>query len=649
MIDRFLRWMIAGLLTAGLAAGVLSGAGPALADEDTTDGGEPSSQSSDAGTESSKDNDSPADKPARVEPTPADDDESRSPSDDDDAPTDGADVVEESETDEDESAVSEDEPAVDDKDSARTRDTTQPETTDAVEEHVVVEPDDVNPAPAEEPAEVVVDTTDPTPLESETPLEQAPAPSPPSTPNVVETISAAVTSMVTSLNPFAADDDSPLDPAAQTPLWTLAAAARREFETGFQSPTLADPADALTTSEVLPAAAAAPAAQPTLINVIGTLAWGVFDAFTKLVLGPPVVPPGSSVTVGQSTLQIDCGDGYLADADWYYPKTGQPEKFIYFQHGFPARAGVYNLTLTELAERNNAIVVAPSITSNYFACDGCSLTADAMHAAVARLFEGDRAALLASARAAGFEGALPTDFVLSGQSAGGMLAAGASGYFYASAPAAKKADMVGVLLFDTSAANGALARALDKLPSSVPVLHIAGTPTVINNGGDASQVLLAKRPGQFNGVQLVGGSHSDAFQSSAYFGLVQALVGLTFGPSRPENVEAVQVLSQGWIADMYAGRVYAPATRKGIYGNPAQPGQAVIDIPTDAGLARGYVLPGPPPALSPIEMFVAGLLQSINSNDFATCAADVDTAVSETVVYSSAAAGRIARGSACSS
>ena len=158
--------------------------------------------------------------------------------------------------------------------------------------------------------------------------------------------------------------------------------------------------------QALTVAAAQPAVAPTgpsLINVIGTIAWSVFDAVIKAVDVPPVMPADSSVTFGRSTLEIDCGDGYIADADWYFPKSGEPEKFIYFQHGFPARAFVYDVTLRELAERNNAIVVAPSITSNYFACDGCSLTADPMHEAVAHLFEGDRAALLASARAAGFE------------------------------------------------------------------------------------------------------------------------------------------------------------------------------------------------------------------------------------------------------
>ncbi|AMO60077.1 esterase/lipase [Mycolicibacterium phlei] len=363
-------------------------------------------------------------------------------------------------------------------------------------------------------------------------------------------------------------------------------------------------------------------ARPTLINIVGTLVWSVADFVINLIVGPPVVVPGSGVSAGRSTVKIDCGDGYRVQTDWYFPTEGQPDKLIYFQHGFLSPAATYNVTLTELARRNNAIVVAPSITSNYFACDSCSLTADQMHAAVAELFAGDRTALQESAAAAGFEGTLPTQFVLAGQSAGSILAAGTAGYYYEKAADDRKADLVGVLLYDGSAANGALARALDKLPADLPVLQIAGVPAVVNNGGEANAVLAEKRPGQFTGLQLVNGAHSDAFRSSIYGGLVQAFVGLVFGQSTPENVEAVQVLPQGWLTDMYAGRVFDENTRTGIYGPVGAPGTSIVDIPTSAGPARGYVLPGPASSLSPIERVFATLLHSINADDYAVCAAD---------------------------
>ena len=175
-------------------------------------------------------------------------------------------------------------------------------------------------------------------------------------------------------------------------------ASTAETATTFDAP----PSPAAARFVMTAAPQVAPAPRPSLLNVVGSFFWGLFDLAVKLVDFPPAVPPGSTVTAGRGTLQIDCGDGYTTDADWYFPTEGEPDKFIYFQHGFPARAGFYNLTLAELAERNNAIVFAPNITANIFACDACALSGEPMQAAVARLFEGDRAALLASATAAGY-------------------------------------------------------------------------------------------------------------------------------------------------------------------------------------------------------------------------------------------------------
>ena len=57
---------------------------------------------------------------------------------------------------------------------------------------------------------------------------------------------------------------------------------------------------------------------------------------------------------------------------------------------------------------------------------------------------------------------------------------------------------------------------------------------------------------------------------------------------------------------MYERRVYDPATRTGVYGDPGEPGEVVIDIPTDAGVAHGYVLPGPTPRLTLIDPHLRG-------------------------------------------
>ena len=286
-------------------------------------------------------------------------------------------------------------------------------------------------------------------------------------------------------------------------------------------------------TEQLAVAAQTPAAPttattsgPTLINVIGTAAWNLLDFASKILAGPPSVPADSSVTVGRSELAID---GYTAEADWYYPKSGTPDKFIYFQTRFPARAGFYNLTAAELAERNNAIVVAPSITGNIFAADGYSLGADPMHEAVAGMFEGDREALKASALAAGYEGDLPEKFVIAGHSGGGQLAAGAAGYYYDSLDPGEESDLVGVLLYDTSATGGALERALDKLPPELPVLHIAAEPSGLGHVRQRQRRAGRQTPGS---VQRGAVDRRHAFrcipQSSTLFGLVHP-----FSPSVP--------------------------------------------------------------------------------------------------------------------
>ena len=191
-------------------------------------------------------------------------------------------------------------------------------------------------------------------------------------------------------------------------------------------------------------------------------------------------------------------------------------------------------------------------------------------------------------------------------------------------PGPEKPNMVGVILYDVSNTGGAakgsaLSNALDNLPATLPVLNITAEPAPVNLFGDANPALAEKRPGQFNGIQLVGGAHSDAFRSSTLFGIPQLLVTLLFGASTPENVEAVHVLTQGWLTDMYEHRVYNTETRTGFYGDPGDPGEVIVDIPTDAGPARGYVLPAPIRVLSPIDQFIATLLGLINVNYYATC------------------------------
>ena len=124
---------------------------------------------------------------------------------------------------------------------------------------------------------------------------------------------------------------------------------------------------------------------------------------------------------------------------------------------------MYSYTAATLAEQTNSIVVAPSLTSNFFDADGAWLGGMPMHQAVADLFVGDREALTESASAAaGYEVTLPTRFVLAGHSLGGSLVMGAAGDMVDNDNAAI-ADLAGVLLLDSVDVNDTVPMALQKL------------------------------------------------------------------------------------------------------------------------------------------------------------------------------------------
>lgn len=376
--------------------------------------------------------------------------------------------------------------------------------------------------------------------------------------------------------------------------------------------TVAQAPEAATAAAQPAPTAAAATARPNLINIVGTLFFSLFDRVVRLFEGPPVVPPGRAVRLARTPLELDCGNGYTVDADWYFPTETEPDKIIYLQHGAFARAGLYNVTAADLAVRNNAIVVAPSITSNFFACDGCALGGDQMHAAVADLFIGDRAALTASALAAGWDAPLPQRFVISGHSGGGQLAGGAAGYYAVRAPADEVHHLAGVLLLDTSALGGAIERGIARIPLDIPVHHIAASPAALNIYGDVNPVLAQLRSG-FVGVQLIGGTHNDAWRTTN--GLAQFVGGLGGGFSQARNVDAVQELAQAWISDWFNGTHTAA-----YYGERGE----TITIDTPAGQAQAYVIPGPAPRLNFFDRIILAMMRStlIFGQFTGNCAAD---------------------------
>ena len=325
--------------------------------------------------------------------------------------------------------------------------------------------------------------------------------------------------------------------------------------------------------------AAVKTARPSLINVIGSFVFNVIGGAMLAFAGPPVLPRGSTVTVKVSSLTMP-DTGQKVQANWYFPEhADSATRMIYFQHGFMAVAPMYSYTLAALAQSTNSIVVAPTLSSNAFHPKAQWLGGSADQQAVADLFAGNRSALTESASAAaGHQVTLPTKFVLVGHSLGGALVSGAAGRMVDNGAIA---NLQGVVLMDSVDLNNAVPTVLGKLTGANyrPIYDISSEPYVWNRDGLVGRELEAARPGQFNGVMLVGGRHIDALQGANP--VLQFAEYVVAGFSRSPNIEAEKTLAIGWINDMFAG------TGAGIYGAPGQ----TITIDTKAGPATAVALP----------------------------------------------------------
>ncbi|MGB3480628.1 MAG: hypothetical protein WBB07_00240 [Mycobacterium sp.] len=201
---------------------------------------------------------------------------------------------------------------------------------------------------------------------------------------------------------------------------------------------------------------------------------------------------------------LELADGVSVDAAWYFP-DGEPTGVIYLQHGFFRSNANVSALAVDLARQTNSIVVAPTLSSNFLGTDPYWINGTKAQVAVAGLFAGDR--------------------------------------------------------------DGDMARGLSELVG-VPVYQISAEPCVCNAFGSGPAVLEQRRPGQFTGVRLAGGSHVDAEGAST-----DLLGALACGFSRPGNPAALQSIAAGWITDMFEG------TSNGVYvgaGEQVRVGQAVV-------------------------------------------------------------------------
>lgn len=254
-----------------------------------------------------------------------------------------------------------------------------------------------------------------------------------------------------------------------------------------------------------------------------------------------------------SNLTVPCGsNGTTLSADWYFPATASPTGIVWVQHGFSSSKSSIAALANAIAANTSAIVVAPTISSNFLSLNGCWINGLAMHQAVARMF-GDRlSALQSSASAAAkLAGAgrvtLPSRFVLTGHSAGGNLATSAAGYttLISSGGSLVSSRLRGVVMYDGVDNGGAIGTGLDRLSGANyrRVWTIAAPDSSCNASGSGTRLLKSKRPSEFIGVRLVSGTHVDATGSA----------NIACGTPRAENVAALRTLAINWIANMLAG------------------------------------------------------------------------------------------------
>ena len=193
--------------------------------------------------------------------------------------------------------------------------------------------------------------------------------------------------------------------------------------------------------------------------------------------------------------------------------------------------------------------------------------------AMADLFDEDNTALAESALEAGYDGPIPNRVVLMGHSLGGGAVSGIAGYM--SDPVYGAPDrLAGVVLLDGVGLNGEMANDLRKVDEDIPIYQLAAPEYFWNMFGSGTDALHEARPDKFIGVTLVGGSHVDTMRGGNF--LIQFSQQLVSGFSTPQNVEAARIVMVGWVNDMFD-----PSGEEGIYLERGE--TRTIDTPMGAG------------------------------------------------------------------
>lgn len=323
-----------------------------------------------------------------------------------------------------------------------------------------------------------------------------------------------------------------------------------------------------------------------VVNFPTTVAVPGIDGVTGVEIGFSFL----RIPVAGSFLGVPHGFEYPAPAMWYFPTLADgavnAAGTVYLQHGFGAIGWFYQPLAIQLAGQTNSVVVTPTIPSIPLPL-GLWLNSPEIQRGVASLFLGGQPALNAAAHWAGHNGTLPQDFILTGHSAGGGLAAMAAGNYLTLGGI--PGNLHGVVMFDGAADNAAgFGGAIANLQAAnVPVYGVvAPTPPWVPFA--TTKQLIGLYPNQFVGVEIVGGSHVDSMIGG--HPLVDLAAQLVTGFSPPGATEAVYTLATDWIRDLYAGGT-PTVPIYGIYGpgpnnSYVPPGGQLLTL----GQATGIVL-----------------------------------------------------------
>ncbi|GAB3028577.1 PE family protein [Mycobacterium bourgelatii] len=292
------------------------------------------------------------------------------------------------------------------------------------------------------------------------------------------------------------------------------------------------------------------------------------------------------IPIGGSVLGIPYGYEWPAPAFWYFPTQADgavsANGTVYLQHGLGAIGWFYQPLAIELAGQTNSVVVTPTVPP-FPLPFGPGIFSGELHQGVASMFLGDQTALNISAQAAGYQGTLPEQFILTGHSAGGGVAVTAAGdYVAAIGSNAAANNLLGVVLFDGADINFLhFAASITNLQAAgIPLYTVTAPPQLFNGFGIPTNYLVSMYPGQFVGVEIVGGSHIDPMLGAKP--VIDFVGQLITGFSPPGATAAIYSLATGWINDFYAGG----GPTNPIYGVYGSAGQHIA-----LGPATGIVLP----------------------------------------------------------